>query len=547
MAKTYRLSNAFSFMTVITILILLRIGQTYNQSPVVVHGETLNLLSDPAPYIEAEYTVNLDPSGQALFVTATFNHLRTDEIYIGFEDYLVYGGSDLTSRISHLEAETAGVDMSAVDTGIYRVATGDQESLTFSYQLDPRALPPDHHLITLTNTTLQLPGVDFFIRVEEQAPSSNDDGNPELNMDFDLIKSYQVTIENLPPDWEFPSTYTQLSSNSVLIDDRSGDDILLSAGKYKKIEIASGDARITVAFDRGLDLDVEQYARDFEAILRYYYDIYQDIPEKEILMVVNRHPKEFIGASWSMGGQAERQNIVNMIGWGPLVSTEELRSTVLSHLAHEGHHIWFMDAFNLTEDVYWWSEGLTSYINQKAVYKLGIISEEQLRDNLLKKFVKYNSLSIKNEVNLVQASLVVDPSNEESSLQYDKGALVAYLLDRKLQAQGKDIETFLTDFYRTYALPQKPLNNQELIHYIDSYLGDSSFTEEYVLGTEPLPLSEFGFGWRYYWGTVERYLPPVPFPYNILIPLIALLVILAVGRLTYRTLRARILLHKGNH
>lgn len=121
------------------------------------------------------------------------------------------------------------------------------------------------------------------------------------------------------------------------------------------------------------------------------------------------------------------------------------------------------------------------------------------------------------------------------------------MLDRRLQAQGKDIETFLTDFYQTYALAQKPLNNQELIRYIDTYLGDSSFTEQYVLGTEQLPLSEFNFGWRYYWGTVETYLPPVPFPYNVLIPLILLLMILFAGRLIYRSVRARVLLNREKY
>jgi hypothetical protein len=98
----------------------------------------------------------------------------------------------------------------------------------------------------------------------------------------------------------------------------------------------------------------------------------------------------------------------------------------------------------------------------------------------------------------------------------------------------------LTDFYQTYALTQKPLNNQELTTYIDNYLGDSSFTADYVLGTKPLPVSEFNFGWLYHWRTVEKYyLPPVPFPYNVLIPLVALSIILVAGRLMYRTIRAR--------
>lgn len=549
MTNTHRFLHRLHFLTVIAIapFVLLILNQAYNSSPVVVHAEVLQPFSDTVSYIETEYTVHLNLINQTLFVTATFNHLRTDEIYIGFEDYLVYGGSNLTNRISHLEAETAGVALSAVDKGIYRLETGGQESVTLSYQIDPNVLPPDHHLVTLTSTTLHLPGYDFFVRVGEEAPSNRDDDNPELNMSFDLIKSYRVTIENLPSDWEFLTTYTQLSPNSVLIDDRNGGEVLLSAGTYKKVEINSGDAHLTVAFDRGLDVDVEQYARDLQKILQYYYDIYQDIPEKEILMVVHRSPKKFSGNSLSLGGQSKKQNIVNLIGWGPLLPPDKVKAQVLGHLAHEGHHIWFMDAFNLNENVYWWSEGMTEYISQKAVYKLGIISSEEFQRDLMQKFIKYNGLSIKNEVNLVQASLASDPSDEESSLQYDKGALVAYLLDQKLQAQDQNIEIFLTDFYQTYALTQKPLNNQELINYIDSYLGDSSFTEEYVLGTKQLPLSEFDFGWRYYWGTIERYLPPVPFPYNVLIPLAAILVILVAGRLIYKILFTRIVLKKRKH
>jgi predicted metalloprotease with PDZ domain len=204
-----------------------------------------------------------------------------------------------------------------------------------------------------------------------------------------------------------------------------------------------------------------------------------------------------------------------------------------------------MYPFDLNEGVYWWSEGVTEYISQKALYELGLISEEEFQRDLIRKFIAYNSLSIKNDVDLVQATRVPDPNEEETSLQYDKGALVACLLDQQLQARGQNIEVLLTDFYQTYALTQKPIDNQELINYIDSYLGESSFTEEYILGTEQLPLSEFNFGWRYYWEIVERYLPPVPFPYNILIPLVAILVVLVTGRLLYKIILVRISLRKA--
>ena len=116
---------------------------------------------------------------------------------------------------------------------------------------------------------------------------------------------------------------------------------------------------------------------------------------------------------------------------------------------------------------------------------------------------------------------------------------MAYLLDKHLNKSGSTFEQYLADFYQAYGIPQIPLSSKEVIEYIDTQLDDTSFTGNYVLGTESIPFSALGLEWKYYWPTIQhtfkKFRRTIPVPYRILIVCTMLLV---VAYIIWRTITA---------
>lgn len=475
--------------------------------------------------IDAEYRVRIDKNQRRLHVTATFSNIRSERFFIGFPNSFIwseYDGTDLAERITNLKLEPEKAKLTFRDSTdalkLYRVETNGQTTLIFSYIFNTALVPYDVHFTALSSTTLHIPGLDFFIRRFETVQEARN-GNLGLNR----FRQFTIRYENLPSDWEIVSTYPVVADHSVLISDRSGGDVLLSAGKYKKLEIGSGNARITVAVDRGLDIDVGKYTAHIRNVFQYYHSIYRHIPESKVLLVINSDPRSFSGFDRSFGGQVKSQNIINSLGWGNCYDSDTLEMMILAHLAHEGHHIWLSHGFNLRENWYWFQEGVTEYICRKTLLTLGVITNERLNRELVRRYTKYKRNSVKSTKSLLQASMA-KPTRDEINLNYNKGMLVAFLLDKQLRKQGKNLEQLLGDFYQTYGISQAPVGNREIIAFIDEYLGDQSFTKKYISGAGLISPELFEFGWNYYWWSIERYLPPLPFPYNVLVAFTSIII-----------------------
>ncbi|MCG8338064.1 MAG: hypothetical protein MJE63_26470, partial [Proteobacteria bacterium] len=475
---------------------------------VIILGKANHVLAETNTQIEVVYTIRPDLEQKKLLVTAKFINIQANELLIGFLNSFVwsqYDGTDLAERIVDLNVKPDSIklhqELNNDKVKGYRVNMNGSDTMILSYTFDTTRVPYDFHFTELTNTTLHVPGMDFFVKVF-QSVREIEEGNDGL----DHVKRYEIHFQDLPENWQVLTTYSQPDPNTVLIEDLWGGDVLLSAGEYKKSTISSGEATIHVALDKGLKLNVDSYMNDLERIFRHYYSIYNHIPESKILVVVNKDPRPFRGKSKSMGGQVKTRNIINSLGWGNRIDPKTLKYKILSHLAHEGHHIWYAHGFEMKDSWYWCQEGFTEYISEKATFELGLGTETHFKKALAKRYVDYNRLSIKNSISLLQASLNRNRTQEERDLFYDKGMLVAYLLDKRLNVQGKNLETFMADFYKTHAIPGLPVGNQEIIRYIDEYLGDTSFTEKYVLGTDPIPFEVLDLGMEYYWWKTERYL-----------------------------------------
>ncbi len=445
---------------------------------------------DEKESIGAHYTIRLLPDRHTLHVTAVFENLFSPRLYLGFLDRFLPAGEDnLTRRIRDIEITPETFPVSEPQKGshlrYYGVRTSFKPRLTVSYTFDTSAAPYDIHLTYYSSGLLQIVGEDLLIRVTED---ENKIKNFRHHQGLGFFDGYTITLENMPPEWQLVANYPMPSAHSLRIENMDGGNVLFCAGQYRKVDIpaADGNARVSIALHKKISLNLDKYARRTGQIFRYYYRLYNCFPAPRTLMIINRHPVAAVERRISLKGHAKEHTVLISLALNQKSYKGDIPGMVLGLIAHEAHHFWLPQGFIVTESWKWFWEGFTEYISKKGFLKPGLNQDKHLQKALNESYQKYKDISIKEKVNLLQASSTLIYGREGRILLYDKGMLVAFLLEKRLPAQNKTLEKFMGDFYRTFAVAQKPVGNREIITFIDQYLGDSSFTKDYVLGTTPI-------------------------------------------------------------
>lgn len=111
-------------------------------------------------------------------------------------------------------------------------------------------------------------------------------------------------------------------------------------------------------------------------------------------------------------------------------------------IAHEMFHWWNGTTLLTTSDANWIKEGFTTYYAAKSLYASGLWTEEQYLSETEKFRVKYWAGAQPHPVNIIEASnrLVLQNDPHAYDTVYHGGALLAYALDQRLQAQGKSLD-----------------------------------------------------------------------------------------------------------
>lgn len=131
------------------------------------------------------------------------------------------------------------------------------------------------------------------------------------------------------------------------------------------------------------------------------------------------------------------------IGGGSSGTNSLVTSNKLPTISHEIFHWWNGDTINTTPDADWIHEGFTTYYEGKMLYAAGIWSLDEFNQYLdgLYEDLERTPGGTPAPLNLVQASEdLMQGANEEYYNVYHGGALVAFFLDRELQAQGKSLD-----------------------------------------------------------------------------------------------------------
>ncbi|UYZ61649.1 M61 family metallopeptidase [Hymenobacter weizhouensis] len=150
----------------------------------------------------------------------------------------------------------------------------------------------------------------------------------------------------------------------------------------------------------------------------------------------------------------------------------------------------------------WLYEGTTEYFAHLAQVRAGLITPDEFRQTMRQKIVgaqRYPSVSFTE----MSRNILVPPYKDMYSNVYEKGALLAFLLDiriRELSQGRQSLRDVVLKLREKYG-PTRSFEDDQLIPEIVALTHPEvqQFFDRYVVGKEPLPLEEYlgKIGWQY--------------------------------------------------
>lgn len=180
----------------------------------------------------------------------------------------------------------------------------------------------------------------------------------------------------------------------------------------------------------------------------------------------------------------------------------------LAITAHELFHLWnvkrilparFAPYDYSTETptrLLWVMEGITSYYGERTLVLAGLWDEARYLEHLREEIALLENSPGRHLLPLAQASFdawLQDPSQLHDKANawisfYNKGELVAALLDLELRSRGRSLDAIVQQLWREYGAVGRGLEEDALERLAGPDLAD--FFDKYVDGTEPLPYAE---------------------------------------------------------
>lgn len=167
-------------------------------------------------------------------------------------------------------------------------------------------------------------------------------------------------------------------------------------------------------------------------------------------------------------------------------------------IAHEVFHAWLGGSIeDVSEtkfrDSSWFIEGITQYYGTRA---LGAkVFKSRMENNWLLYILEI--LGSDYDIPLMDMPAKAKEEREDDYTNSDywlyvyvKGALVGYMIDKRLSEQGLNFDHLLKYMYDNFTLKKKPFQTKDVLKALNIISGEdwSEFFEDYIYGTEPLLL-----------------------------------------------------------
>jgi predicted metalloprotease with PDZ domain len=327
-------------------------------------------------------------------------------------------------------------------------------------------------------------GSSFLDRDEAYFNGSN------LFMCVDALRGEACTLSIAAPDsWRIE---TQLHGDDAgLFHARDYDHLIdspaIAAASMTVHSFEESGAAIHLVFCEPYEVDVEQV----RSIVREQAALFGGLPLRDYRFLYH------LGSRWHGVEHEESSSIL-------IKRSAEGSDDFLSITSHEFFHLWnvkrivpaaFKPYDYLRETptrLLWAMEGVTSYYGDLTLVRGGIWNEAHYLQHLEHEIEVLEASPAKSFLSLAQASFdgwlhehIHDRGNAWFSF-YNKGEVVAALLDLELRRRGRSLDEVMRALWREYGQSGRGVEEDAIERLVD--LPD--FFTRYVHGTEPLPYAE---------------------------------------------------------
>lgn len=322
-------------------------------------------------------------------------------------------------------------------------------------------------------------GSSFLAEDEAYVNGSN------LFMCVDALRGEQCTLE-IATAWPIESQLPGLVARDY---DHLIDSPIIASPAMTVHSFDESGATIHLVFRNGRN--TEQFIEPVRKIVREQAALFGGLPLREYRFLYH------VGDRWH---GVEHEDSCSIIVKRSVEGTDHF----LSITSHEFFHLWnvkrIIPAAFVPYDysretptkLLWAMEGITSYFGDLTLARCGIWSEKQYLEHLQHEIELLENSPGRNVLSLAQASFdgwlhdaMHDRANAWISF-YNKGEVVATLLDLELRRQGRSLDEVMQTLWRDYGQTGRGVEEDA----IERIVGLPEFFARYVDGLEPLPYAE---------------------------------------------------------
>lgn len=345
----------------------------------------------------------------------------------------------------------------------------------------------------------------YYAGVLDAGSSFLDDGEAYVNpsnllMMIDGLRDEPSTLTIAAPgDWLIETQLPRVEDRFLARDyDHLIDSPLMSSATMTRHSFVESGARIHLVLRHDEGIESEHLVEPLRAITRTQAALFGGLPFREYRFLAH------VGDRWH---GVEHEDSSSLIFKRSALPDDD---HVLSLCSHELFHAWNVKRIvpaAFTPYDYWretptrllWAmEGITSYYGELSLVRAGIWSIERYLKHLKNEIETLESAPAREHLSLAQASfdawlqepaLMHDRANAWFSF-YNKGELVALLLDLTLRAEGTaTLDDVMRHLWREYGQTERGLEEDAIEHAVSDVSGKDfgDFFRRYVDGVEDLP------------------------------------------------------------